>query len=42
MEPMNCINPVERKRLVIGISDATGIIYGIRLLQVLRHLDIET
>ena len=30
------------KRLVIGISGASGAIIGIRLLQVLQHSDIET
>jgi flavin prenyltransferase len=32
----------EQKRLIIGISGASGIIYGIRLLQVLREFPIET
>ena len=32
----------QRPRIVVGISGATGIIYGIRALQMLRELDIET
>ncbi|VFP87794.1 UbiX family flavin prenyltransferase [Candidatus Erwinia haradaeae] len=31
------------KRLIVGISGASGIIYGIRILQILQHVnDIET
>ena len=30
------------KRLVVGISGASGIIYGVRLLQVLKDTDYET
>ncbi|MFT4101537.1 MAG: UbiX family flavin prenyltransferase [Burkholderiaceae bacterium] len=30
------------RRLIVGITGATGIIYGIRALQVLRELDIES
>lgn len=29
-------------RMIVGISGASGIIYGIRVLQVLKELDIET
>ena len=32
----------EQRRLIIGISGASGIIYGIRLLQILRQTPIET
>ena len=31
-----------RKRLVVGISGASGIIYGVRLLEVLKNADVET
>ena len=30
------------KRLVLGITGASGVIYGIRMLQVLRKAGIET
>ena len=30
------------RRLVVGISGATGIVFGVRLLEVLRLLDVET
>lgn len=31
-----------RRRIVVGISGASGAIYGVRLLRLLRELDIET
>tara|TARA_R110002073_G_scaffold204772_1_gene364508 strand:- start:1837 stop:2418 length:582 start_codon:yes stop_codon:yes gene_type:complete len=31
-----------QKRLIVGISGASGIIYGIRLLEFLKELDIES
>ncbi|HEV7816898.1 MAG TPA: UbiX family flavin prenyltransferase [Janthinobacterium sp.] len=31
-----------RPRFIVGISGASGVVYGIRLLQLLRRLDVET
>jgi 4-hydroxy-3-polyprenylbenzoate decarboxylase len=31
-----------KQRIIVGISGATGVIYGVRLLQVLKEMDIET
>ncbi|CAN0130943.1 unnamed protein product, partial [Phaeothamnion confervicola] len=39
------ITPVsgsKKQRLIVGISGASGIIYGIRALELLKRLDIET
>lgn len=32
----------EPKRLIVGITGASGVMYGVRLLQLLRETDIET
>jgi 4-hydroxy-3-polyprenylbenzoate decarboxylase len=32
----------ERQRLIVGISGATGVVYAIRLLDLLKTLDVET
>ncbi len=34
--------PSRPRRLIVGITGASGVIYGIRMLQVLRETDIET
>ncbi|MHB8567172.1 MAG: UbiX family flavin prenyltransferase [Nitrososphaerales archaeon] len=31
-----------RKKIIVGISGASGVIYGVRLLQVLKQLEVET
>jgi len=33
---------MRRQRIIVGITGATGIVYGLRALQLLRELDIET
>src|ERR1700750_1737107 len=33
---------MQRQRLVVGISGATGIVYGVRLLQMARAFELET
>ena len=38
---MNQLPPGDR-RLIIGISGASGVIYGVRLLQLLRNAGVET
>jgi 4-hydroxy-3-polyprenylbenzoate decarboxylase len=35
-------NPCSPRRLIVGISGASGIIYGVRILQVLKGSGIET
>lgn len=32
----------ERRRIIVGVSGATGIAYGIRILELLRAVDVET
>ena len=32
----------ETRRLIVGISGASGVIYGVRLLELLRETDVET
>ncbi|WP_194714774.1 UbiX family flavin prenyltransferase [Noviherbaspirillum soli] len=35
-------SPPEPARLIVGISGASGVIYGVRMLQMLRTLGVET
>ncbi len=35
-------SPPGRPRMIVGISGASGVVYGIRLLQLLKELGIET
>jgi 4-hydroxy-3-polyprenylbenzoate decarboxylase len=39
---MNTAPLGRRQRIVVGISGASGAVYGVRLLQLLRELDVET
>lgn len=39
---MNCVKSSTKQRLIIGISGASGIQYGVRLLEVLKPTEIET
>lgn len=43
-QPKNNMQPPNpgRTKFIVGISGASGVVYGIRLLQILRGLDIET
>ncbi|CAG9170933.1 Flavin prenyltransferase UbiX [Cupriavidus laharis] len=36
------VNATPNRRLVVGISGASGVAYGIRLLQVLRQIEVES
>lgn len=36
------LSAVPPRRMIVGISGASGVVYGVRLLQLLRQLDIET
>lgn len=36
------VTPAPRRRMIVGISGAAGTIDGLRILQALRLLDIET
>ena len=31
-----------RRRMIVGMSGASGFIYGVRLLELLREVDVET
>jgi len=38
---MNSAGPA-RRRLIVGISGASGVVYGVRVLQLLRNAGVET
>uniref|UniRef100_UPI0023428A93 flavoprotein n=1 Tax=Methylobacterium sp. B34 TaxID=95563 RepID=UPI0023428A93 len=42
MDPDGRPRPTAPRRLIVGISGASGVVYGIRMLQTLRALEIET
>jgi 4-hydroxy-3-polyprenylbenzoate decarboxylase len=35
-------NAFPRRRLIVGVSGATGVVYAVRLLEVLRQLNVES
>jgi flavin prenyltransferase len=39
---VSAMNSTTPRRLIIGISGASGIIYGVRLLEALRAIEVET
>ena len=39
---MNAGAPTARRRIIVGISAASGAVYGVRLLELLRAADVET
>lgn len=40
--PRGRAKPEPRRRLVVGISGASGVVYGVRMLEILKDTDIET
>ena len=36
------MNSPSKPRIIIGISGASGVVYGVRLLEVLREIGVET
>jgi 4-hydroxy-3-polyprenylbenzoate decarboxylase len=40
--PATSGRPPERPRLVVGISGASGVVHGVRVLDALRELDVES
>lgn len=40
--PMSAMSSTARLRVIVGISGASGIVYGVRLLEALRRVEVET
>jgi len=42
LKPLKSKTAAPTRRLIVGVTGASGVIYGVRLLQALRETDVET